>query len=74
MANSYPGSNHHHDYRPSGSGFALCGYDPARELVFRAASVECLRPGEPEFEQVREQIEIAQLLGTEQVHPSIVSR
>ena len=27
-----------------------------------------LRPGEPEFEQVREQIEIAQLLGTEQVH------
>ena len=28
-----------------------------------------LRPGEPEFEQVREQIEIAQLLGTEQVHP-----
>lgn len=28
-----------------------------------------LRPGEAEFEQVREQIEIAQLLGTEQVHP-----
>ena len=28
-----------------------------------------LRPGEPEFEQVREQIEIAQLLGTEQIHP-----
>jgi hypothetical protein len=28
-----------------------------------------LRPGEPEFEQVREQIEIAQLLGTEEVHP-----
>jgi len=28
-----------------------------------------LRPGEPEFEQVREQIEIAQLLGTEQLHP-----
>lgn len=28
-----------------------------------------LRPGEPAFEQVREQIEIAQLLGTEQVHP-----
>ena len=28
-----------------------------------------LRPGEPEFEEVREQIEIAQLLGTEQVHP-----
>ena len=28
-----------------------------------------LRPGESEFEQVREQIEIAQLLGTEQVHP-----
>jgi hypothetical protein len=28
-----------------------------------------LRPGEPEFEQVREQIEIAQLLGIEQVHP-----
>ena len=28
-----------------------------------------LRPGEPEFEQVREQIEIGQLLGTEQVHP-----
>src|SRR6185437_10087596 len=28
-----------------------------------------LRPGEPEFEQVREQIEIAQLLGTEQVQP-----
>jgi hypothetical protein len=28
-----------------------------------------LRPGEPEFEHVREQIEIAQLLGTEQVHP-----
>ena len=28
-----------------------------------------LRPGEPEFEQFREQIEIAQLLGTEQVHP-----
>ena len=27
------------------------------------------RPGEPEFEQVREQIEIAQLLGIEQVHP-----
>jgi len=27
-----------------------------------------LRPGEPEFEEVREQIEIAQL-GTEQVHP-----
>lgn len=28
-----------------------------------------LRPGETEFEQVREQIEIAQLLGTERVHP-----
>ena len=28
-----------------------------------------LRPGEPEFEQVREQIEIAQLLGIEHVHP-----
>lgn len=28
-----------------------------------------LRPGEPEFEQVRDQIEIAQLLSTEQVHP-----
>jgi len=28
-----------------------------------------LRAGEPDFEQVREQIEIAQLLGTEQVHP-----
>lgn len=28
-----------------------------------------LRPGEPEFEEVREQIEIAQLLGTEQLHP-----
>jgi hypothetical protein len=28
-----------------------------------------LRPGEPEFEQVREQIEIEQILGTEQVHP-----
>ena len=28
-----------------------------------------LRPGEPEFEQVREQIEIAQLLGIDQVHP-----
>ena len=28
-----------------------------------------LRPGEPEFEQVREQIEIAQLLGTEHIHP-----
>lgn len=28
-----------------------------------------LRPGEPEFEQVREQIEIAQLLGIEQVQP-----
>ena len=28
-----------------------------------------LRPGEPEFEEVREQIEITQLLGTEQVHP-----
>jgi len=28
-----------------------------------------LRPGQAEFEQVREQIEIAQLLGTEQVHP-----
>ena len=28
-----------------------------------------LRPGEPEFERVREQIEIAQLLGTEQVQP-----
>jgi hypothetical protein len=28
-----------------------------------------LRPGEPEFEEVREQIEIAQLLGTEQIHP-----
>ena len=28
-----------------------------------------LRPGAREFEQVREQIEIAQLLGTEQVHP-----
>ena len=28
-----------------------------------------LRPGEPAFEEVREQIEIAQLLGTEQVHP-----
>jgi len=28
-----------------------------------------LRPGEPEFEQVREQIEIAQLLGTDLVHP-----
>ena len=28
-----------------------------------------LRPGEAEFGQVREQIEIAQLLGTEQVHP-----
>jgi hypothetical protein len=28
-----------------------------------------LRPGDPEFEQVREQIEIAQLLGTEHVHP-----
>jgi hypothetical protein len=28
-----------------------------------------LRPGEAEFEEVREQIEIAQLLGTEQVHP-----
>jgi hypothetical protein len=28
-----------------------------------------LRPGEPEFDDVREQIEIAQLLGTEQVHP-----
>lgn len=27
------------------------------------------RPGEPEFEQVREQIEIAQLLGTEHIHP-----
>ncbi|HKR61651.1 MAG TPA: hypothetical protein VJS64_18335 [Pyrinomonadaceae bacterium] len=31
--------------------------------------VSALRPGEPEFEQVREQIEIAQLLGIEQVHP-----
>ena len=31
--------------------------------------VSALRPGEPEFEQIREQIEIAQLLGTEQVHP-----
>ena len=28
-----------------------------------------LRPGETEFEQVREQIEIAQLMGIEQVHP-----
>ena len=28
-----------------------------------------LRPGEPEFERVREQIQIAQLLGIEQVHP-----
>jgi len=28
-----------------------------------------LRPGEPEFEQVREQIQIARLLGIEQVHP-----
>ena len=28
-----------------------------------------LRPGEPQFEQVREQIEIAQLLGVEQVYP-----
>ena len=28
-----------------------------------------LRPGEPEFEEVREQIEIAQVLGTEQIHP-----
>jgi len=28
-----------------------------------------LRPGEPEFEQVREQIEIAQLVGIEQVQP-----
>ena len=28
-----------------------------------------LRPGEPEFEEIREQIEIAQLLGTEQMHP-----
>jgi hypothetical protein len=28
-----------------------------------------LRPGEPEFEQIREQIEVAQLLGTEQIHP-----
>src|SRR6185503_19157341 len=28
-----------------------------------------LRPGEPEFEQAREQIEIAQLLGTEEVQP-----
>lgn len=28
-----------------------------------------LRPGEPEFEQVREQIEIVQLLGTEQAQP-----
>jgi hypothetical protein len=28
-----------------------------------------LRPGEPEFEQVREQIEIAQLLGIEQIQP-----
>jgi hypothetical protein len=28
-----------------------------------------LRPGEPEFEQVREQIEIAHVLGTEQIHP-----
>lgn len=33
-----------------------------------------LRPGETEFEEVREQIEIAQLLGTEQITPSIVSR
>ena len=31
--------------------------------------VSALRPGEPEFEQVREQIEIAQLLGIEKVHP-----
>jgi hypothetical protein len=28
-----------------------------------------LRAGDPQFERVREQIEIAQLLGTEQVHP-----
>jgi hypothetical protein len=28
-----------------------------------------LRPGEPKFEEVREQIEIAQVLGTEQIHP-----
>ncbi len=28
-----------------------------------------LRPGEAGFEQIREQIEIAQLLGTEQIHP-----
>src|SRR6185295_15489516 len=28
-----------------------------------------LRPGEPEFDEVREQIEIAQVLGTEQIHP-----
>ena len=28
-----------------------------------------LRPGEPEFEQVRQQIQIARLLGIEQVHP-----
>ena len=28
-----------------------------------------LRPGEPEFDQVREQIEIAQLIGIEQVQP-----
>ena len=31
--------------------------------------VSALRPGEPEFEQVREQIEVAQLLGIEKVHP-----
>lgn len=31
--------------------------------------ISALRPGEPEFEQVREQIEIAQLLGAERVYP-----
>jgi hypothetical protein len=31
--------------------------------------LSALRPGEPEFEQVREQIEVAQLFGTEQIHP-----
>jgi len=31
--------------------------------------LSALRPGEPEFEQVREQIEVAQLFGREQIHP-----
>ena len=74
MANSDPDRCHHHDHRPNGSGFVLCGYDPARELYSGPRLSSALRPGEPEFEEVREQIEKRNYWAPSRYTPSIVSR